>query len=319
MTAVPPPIYINWVKRSLNRYLGAALKTNGADDPLYREYVKAFQGEESIPAHGKVNRLTADRLIFANYDTSEYVNWIRKVLRLTTPGAAVGSGTVMDAETRRGVKKFQEKHKGSIFKNLAVDGWVGVRTEMVMMEVSGTKPPGEWVAPKPLPPKKPGSTPKPIKAKDRLKETAKIVTDPTVSCMIQKMLHGRMSAAWYWTASGLNTYAGAPLAKADRYEHVQDLNKELDRYLEIARKRRGEPTTQEIRSWLDNRRIDIAQGIRALKYLDGHLSQSKSIRRYIHEESKRPSSIYSCPDFKKIVDEVMTKVGPPYYSGNVDA
>lgn len=319
MAPVPDPIWVNWVKRSLNRYMGSALKTDGSADTVYRDYIKAFQAEESIPVHGLVNRLTADRLIFANYDTPEYVRWIRNVLRLTTPGATIGAGSVMDSATKRGVKKFQEKHKGSIFKNLAVDGWVGVRTEMVMMEISGTKPPGEWSGVRPAPPKKKGGgKPKRPDPKLRLKDTAKIVTDPTMSCMLKKMIHGRSSASWYWTAAGINGFATSPVHKADRYEHVLDLNKSFESFLERSRRVRGEPTTHEIRTWLDHRRKEVADGIRALLYLDGHHLQSRSIRRHIHEESKRPSSIYSCPDFKKIVDDVMEKAGPPRYSGNVD-
>ncbi|MGA7980874.1 MAG: peptidoglycan-binding protein [Chromatiaceae bacterium] len=142
MAFVPPNLYVNWVKRSLNRLLGAELTIDGAPDARYRDAVKSFQSYEGISDDGIVGPITQSHLIRANYLVADYVNWVRGVLRATLPLPGLGSGATMSSADKAEIRRFQEYFGLTHPGGLKIDGWVGAQTEMVMIGISGTLPPG---------------------------------------------------------------------------------------------------------------------------------------------------------------------------------
>lgn len=140
MAFVPPPLYINWVKRSLNRLLDAELAIDGAPDEKYRTAVKGFQAYEGITDDGKVGPITQNHLIRANCRIADYVDWVRGVLRDTLPLPTVGSGRTMESKDSEGIRLFQQMY-GVMVGGLKADGWVGAQTEMVMTMLTESRPP----------------------------------------------------------------------------------------------------------------------------------------------------------------------------------
>jgi hypothetical protein len=224
----------------------------------------------------------------------------------------------MDETTRKGVRQFQDKYNAHFTGGLEIDGWVGVKTEAVMMEVSGGEPPGICLPPPPPKKRKPTDTPKPPDPTARLREVKKYVTSETLLCIINKILDRSHGDTSYFTAKSVNDFVGEPLGSADLFKHMFDLREDYEKMLARRRKATGsEPSRRDIQTWLEGKQSDIIDSVRALLYLDGYLAQTKEIRKFIHKLSQRAGSVYHCEHIKSQVDRVMDKVGPPYYSGNV--
>lgn len=146
--------YVKWVKRSLNRSIGARLKVDGNKTPRYRKAVSSFQ-LITVPKYymypvalfGNVDEETQDAIIRLNHSSEEYLNWMQKAL--TATGHAVVVTGVLDSATIEKLREFQSR------KDLGLenDGWVGAKTETRLFEISKLEPPGSTVPviPKPTP------------------------------------------------------------------------------------------------------------------------------------------------------------------------
>jgi hypothetical protein len=142
--------YINWVKRSLNRLYGAKLVSDAAGSTTgeYRTLVERFQKENGLKADGEVNKATQDALIKANESNRGYMVWVHRALEsdpvfsdppLTTPTSA---GSFKSNGMRLGIRSFQNRRK----RDLAVDGFVGAKTESRLIQACKCLPPGHYVS-----------------------------------------------------------------------------------------------------------------------------------------------------------------------------
>jgi hypothetical protein len=147
---ITPKDYIAWVQRSLNRLLGSALITTGADTTDYREKVREFKVAYGLGSSADVGVPEQNALIKANHLTPVYVKWAQTSLdKLGAHTGGPATGT-MDAGTKTAIRSFQS------YEGLLDDGWIGAKTETALINASGTHPPGHLTAPRP--PKTPGKT-----------------------------------------------------------------------------------------------------------------------------------------------------------------
>ena len=144
-TAITPQEYIAWVQWSLNRLLGDTLITNGSDTPEYREKVRAFKSPYGLGSSAEVGAGEQNALIKANHSTGEYVKWAQKALEKA--GASSGSAAtgIMDSGTKAALHSFQA------YEGERDDGWIGAKTETLLIKRTGILPPGHLTHP----PKKP--------------------------------------------------------------------------------------------------------------------------------------------------------------------
>ena len=134
--------YIQWVKGSLNRLLGASLSDDGKALLDYRSWLITFQMKHKLTVHAKVDLATQNALIKANRKHAAYVRWIQNALLISGEGINVGGKAIIadgswGPKTELAVKAFQTKHE-----NVKADGWVGAKTERLLMLRTGTVPPG---------------------------------------------------------------------------------------------------------------------------------------------------------------------------------
>ncbi len=146
--------YIAWVQRSLNRIFGSRLVTDGRDSVPYRSLVRRVQSKNGLPVTGLVDSPTQDAIIKENERNRDYMAWVQHALEsdsiftdppLKTPRT---SGSFKSYGLRLGIKAFQKRQKSP--GPLVVDGFVGAKTEIRLIEKCGCNPPGS-VKPKPPP------------------------------------------------------------------------------------------------------------------------------------------------------------------------
>lgn len=157
-----PRQYLCWVQRSLSRH-GWATPIDGADSPRYRDAVRRFQLEYMGVAapSGDVEPATQDALIRLNHVHPDYTAWTQRVLAKQglLPAAAARAEPIMD-RTGSATQKALRSLQGRV--GLAPNGWVGSKTELVLMRLSAGHPPGadgkpqacRTAAPPPPPPPK---------------------------------------------------------------------------------------------------------------------------------------------------------------------
>ncbi|NWF84526.1 MAG: hypothetical protein HXY18_11925 [Bryobacteraceae bacterium] len=153
MAAISSTDYIRWVKGSLNRLLAARLPDNATINPDYRAWVAQLQINQLLPPTAKVDEATQNAIIKLNRLDPAYVRWVQIALSLSGEGIGpFGKGIrtdgFWDAGTEDAVKTFQINHEGT----LVSDGWVGAKTETMLMARTGTAPPGRIRPRKPPPP-----------------------------------------------------------------------------------------------------------------------------------------------------------------------
>ena len=152
--------YINWVKRSLNRRYGLRLPINGVASASYRDAVRRFQRDVGRPETGHIDAAAQNILIKWNETTRAYMKWAHEALGTdavgiyTDPARAKpkANGSYKSNGLRLGIRMFQRR------EGLSVDGYIGAKTETVLIKRSGLKPPGHVGGkpkPKPPPPRSP--------------------------------------------------------------------------------------------------------------------------------------------------------------------
>lgn len=157
---VPPEAqYICWVQRSLIRNAWPGLAVDANDSAHYRDTVKRFQNENSlpVPVHGEVDPLTQDMLIKLNHSDTHYTAWVQAALVKSglLKASVGGTDPIMDLPhslTRQAIRRFQQA------RSLKSDGWVGPKTELALTKFSATAPPddtGKSAPCKPIDPKPP--------------------------------------------------------------------------------------------------------------------------------------------------------------------
>jgi V8-like Glu-specific endopeptidase len=136
--------YIKWVQRSLNLQYNLKIPTDGKISSGYRAAVRRFNLDHTGRDYGDVDEQTQNALIYANEANSAYVRWV--ILALNAVG--LGPPPYTDTYTTAVVDAI-EAFQGRI--GLKRDGYVGSKTELALIEASGTQPPGEQPEPTVLP------------------------------------------------------------------------------------------------------------------------------------------------------------------------
>lgn len=128
------PLYIKWAQRTLNRINNAGLKVDGSANDDYRNELARFKNEKKIKEPGltdkQIGSTCQSEMIRMNHFDFNYANWIRKVLP-NAPSQENSYDVLPDAA----IRSFQNKEK------LKVDGWVGYKTELRLIQISGQEPP----------------------------------------------------------------------------------------------------------------------------------------------------------------------------------
>jgi len=136
--------YIKWVQRSLNRILGIGLTVDGKASDKYRKAVREFQSWLGFKLTGQVNEETQNELIRANEQDRAYIAWVQNALNRLGAGLKIDGDIGSSAsKTRKAIRGFQGKRT----PDLCVDGFVGAKTELRLIEAGGGLPPGH-IAPK---------------------------------------------------------------------------------------------------------------------------------------------------------------------------
>lgn len=128
--------YIRWVQRSLNRNVGSLLPATGEISPEYRQAVKQFQIQRGITPTGDIDENTQNKLIKANESDPKYVVWVQRALNTHGYGLVVDG--VMGSNTKKAISDFQQKR----VPDLCVDGYVGAKTELRLIQAGWGCPPG---------------------------------------------------------------------------------------------------------------------------------------------------------------------------------
>lgn len=145
--------YLGWVKRSLNRLLGASLPDDGTDTTEYRDWVEEFQFAYMISSPKReVDEGTQNALIKANHRDPIYVDWVNEALTKVGAGKALNIDGIWDPASKKALLAFQAE------EGLSKDGWVGARTETALIAATKIPPPGSREVPKPKP-KRPKPSP----------------------------------------------------------------------------------------------------------------------------------------------------------------
>lgn len=298
-----PDQYIRWVQLSLRRLLGVKLKASGEDSPAYREAVKQFQQNNGLPPVGKVGPRTQNALIKANAGNRHYVSWVQRALNKVGFGPLTVSGRFDDNATRPAVLDFQGRNGG-----LEEDGWVGVKTELILIQRSGLLPPdrpsGYPETPKPKPPKPTDVTDAQLYNKlkilwEWLDEDA-VAPHPTVKCLVAKLLNDATDDAVYSPLAYMNTRLGE--------KDILDLSYSARRKLKAsikARRERDVPMTPEMMNdAVEGIMWDLVMGVKSLKYIDCYDARTRPLRRFIDDQTKRSDSLYSCSIIRGIMEDL---------------
>ncbi len=152
-STITPQEYITWVQRSLNRLLGSTLASNGDDTPEYRAKVREFKSLYGLGGSAEVGVREQNALIKANHSTREYVRWAQTALdKAVGGGSGIAPTGITDVGTKTALHSFQA------YEGLNDDGWIGARTETVLIRRSSILPPGHALRP-PKEPSKPEEIP----------------------------------------------------------------------------------------------------------------------------------------------------------------
>ena len=139
--------YIRWVKGSLNRLLPrCSLADDGTTLLDYRSWLITFQMKNKLAVNAQVDLATQNALIKQNRKHAGYVRWIQNALLISGEGINIGGKPIVadgswGPKTEQAVKIFQDKHE-----NTKADGWVGAKTERLLMLRTATVPPGRTKA-----------------------------------------------------------------------------------------------------------------------------------------------------------------------------
>ena len=139
--------YIRWVKGSLNRLLPkCSLPDDGTALLEYRSWLITFQMKHKLTVNAKVDLATQNALIKQNRKHAGYVRWIQNALLISGEGIKAGGKNIAadgswGPHTEQAVKIFQAKHEKT-----NADGWVGAKTERLLMLRTATVPPGRTKA-----------------------------------------------------------------------------------------------------------------------------------------------------------------------------
>lgn len=138
--------YIRWVKGSLNRLVNASLADDGTALLEYRSWLITFQMRNKLTVNAKVDLATQNALIKQNRKHAGYVRWIQNALLISGEGINIGGKPIAadgswGPKTEQAVKSFQNKHEKT-----KADGWVGAKTERLLMLRTATVPPGRTKA-----------------------------------------------------------------------------------------------------------------------------------------------------------------------------
>jgi hypothetical protein len=133
---IDPVNYIKWVQRSLNRILKSGLTVDGKVSDKYRNAVRQFQQGRGINPTGQVNEKTQDKLIKANEADVTYMTWVQQALNKH------GAGLLPDGKTGTQTKNAIKAFQNGRVPDLCVDGLVGAKTELRLIQAGGGLPPG---------------------------------------------------------------------------------------------------------------------------------------------------------------------------------
>jgi peptidoglycan hydrolase-like protein with peptidoglycan-binding domain len=131
--------YIRWVQRSLNRNVGSKLPVTGEVTDAYRQAVRQFQSQpqNKLDPTGDVDESTQNALIKANESDRNYMLWAQRALNTT--GADLAPGGIKGSKTIVAIRAFQSART----PDLCVDGYVGAKTELRLIQESTLVPPGQ--------------------------------------------------------------------------------------------------------------------------------------------------------------------------------
>lgn len=131
--------YIRWVQRSLNRNVGSSLPATGEISPEYRLAVMKFQVAHGITPTGDIDEKTQNKLINTNESDPKYVMWVQRALNTQRYGlVADGVMGSNQSRTKKAIRDFQQKR----VPDLCVDGYVGAKTELRLIQTGADWPPG---------------------------------------------------------------------------------------------------------------------------------------------------------------------------------
>lgn len=122
--------YVTWAQYSMNRLMGANLKTDGTITPLYRAWINEFQVYTKCPTvGGQVDKWTQDHIIaINNVDTNSesrlYLGWVQHCLNILGFGKNLVTNGMKTKATKAAICAFQ-----SSVKHKHIDGVVGPKTE----------------------------------------------------------------------------------------------------------------------------------------------------------------------------------------------
>jgi hypothetical protein len=138
------PSYIKWVQRSLNRLIGSAMVVNGNPDVgKYREELGKYKTSRTLEEPGlkidQIGKKCQNSIIMENMtfaDGGAYIGWLKKVL------PSVGPAANLPSHFDQPVRDFQINENKKPGVNLEVDGVVGPKTELRLIELFKVEPPG---------------------------------------------------------------------------------------------------------------------------------------------------------------------------------
>ncbi len=185
-----PPVptarqYLCWAQRSLSRH-GWATPIDGADSPRYRDAVRRFQLEHmgaAVPS-GDVEPATQDALIRLNHVHPDYTAWTQRVLlkQGLMSAATARAEPIMD-RTTSATQKALRNLQGRV--GLAQNGWVGAKTELVLLRTSAGHPPGADGKPQACRAAPPPPPPPPPKKKDEVDDILiRLLRDVDVNTLV---------------------------------------------------------------------------------------------------------------------------------------
>ena len=129
--------YVKWVQRSLHRFYGLSIPTDGvADRESYRAAVRRFNREYSGRDYQDIDERSPNDLIYANEGDERYVKWV--IARLNEVG--VGPLAPSDSFTEpvvRAIKIFQGRVGLKVPGKQEGDGYVGAKTELALIQATG--------------------------------------------------------------------------------------------------------------------------------------------------------------------------------------
>lgn len=139
---ITPAQYVSWVKRSLNRKYALRLFSDGRKGSTYRQAVRRFQSDLGLPVTGQVDASTQNAIIVNNEGNRSYLAWVQIALErvgITTKPprtTATNRGSFKSTGLKLGIRAFQRR------EGLARDGFIGSKTETLLMQRCSCTPPG---------------------------------------------------------------------------------------------------------------------------------------------------------------------------------